>query len=41
VRQQILDRFPQREVIELYAARNRACFSVDMTTDCYGAPPGE
>ncbi len=40
VRDAILARFPDRQVIELYAAGNRACFDATMAGECYGAPPG-
>jgi len=36
----ILARFPARQVIEMYAAGNRACFDAAMVGECYGAPPG-
>ena len=33
-------RFPARQVIEMYAVGNRACFDAAMAGECYGAPPG-
>jgi hypothetical protein len=40
LREQILALFPDRQVIEMTANVNRACFGADMTGECYGAPPG-
>jgi hypothetical protein len=40
VRQKILDRFPDRQVIEMAAEGNRACFGPAMEQDtCFGSPP--
>jgi hypothetical protein len=40
VRQKILDRFPDRQVIEMVAEGNRACFGTTMENDaCFGSPP--
>ncbi|HEX2905982.1 MAG TPA: hypothetical protein VHO69_03935, partial [Phototrophicaceae bacterium] len=42
VRDQILARFPDRQVIEMVAERNRACFGTVMEADaCFGASVAE
>ncbi len=38
LREQILARFPDRQVIEMTAERNRACFGAALAGDCFGAP---
>ncbi len=38
LREQILARFPDRQVIEMTAERNRTCFGAALAGDCFGAP---
>lgn len=39
VRENILARFPDRQVIEMTAQANTACFGGQLAGECYGAPP--
>ncbi|MBZ0288062.1 MAG: hypothetical protein K8I30_10645, partial [Anaerolineae bacterium] len=39
-RQQILDKFPDRQVIEMTAEGNYSCFGDTLEGECYGDPPG-
>lgn len=40
VRQKILNRFPDRQVLEMVAEGNRVCFGTTMEDDaCFGSPP--
>jgi hypothetical protein len=40
-RQQILDKFPDRQVIEMTAEGNYSCFGDQLAGECYGDPPAQ